>query len=52
MNRTRALSRAYQDFNRRLMTILYEEDPAGVGSSVGAPEDEYAAEAAELVVRL
>jgi hypothetical protein len=43
---------AYQRFRDKLMTILYEEDPGGMGSTVGAPLDEYAQEASRLVPRL
>jgi hypothetical protein len=43
---------AYHRFRDKLMTILYEEDPGGMGSTVGAPLDEYAQEASMLAPRL
>jgi hypothetical protein len=43
---------AYDDTKARLMEILYEEDPDGMGSTIGAPLDEYSAEVAHLMVAL
>lgn len=34
------------------MKVLYEEDPQGFGISIGAPADEYSAQASELLVEL
>lgn len=46
------LTRAYEALCEELNTALYEEDPASMGSNVGAPRDEYAAEAARLAVNV
>lgn len=50
--RTKLLTSAYREFKEALSRALYEEDPAGMGASVGAPLDEYDAEAARLAVAL
>lgn len=50
--RKAALQQAYQSMRVQLMEILYEEDPAGFGSSVSAPRDEYSEEATRLIVAL
>lgn len=51
-SRQKRLSLAYKRFREGLITILYEEDPGRMGSSVGAPPDEYAQEASVLAARL
>lgn len=51
-NRRNKLTRAYEALRQELQAILYEEDPEGMGSSVGAPPDEYAEEAAALIPML
>lgn len=50
--RKAALETAFRTMRTELITILYEEDPTGFGSSVSAPEDEYSEEAARLMVCL
>lgn len=50
--RNEALTRAYEALCQELNIALYEEDPASMGSSVGAPRDEYAAEAARLAATI
>ena len=52
MNRHQELSSAYAELRGRLMAVLYEVDPAGMGSQVGAPMDEYSEEATRLIPRL
>jgi hypothetical protein len=49
---SQALGRAYQQFCQELSNVLYEEDPALMGKSIGAPLDEYGAEAARLAAAL
>ena len=51
-DRRRKLSEAYETLHLALQAILYDEDPAGFGRSVGAPENEYAAEASHLIALL
>lgn len=46
------ISKAYRVAHARLMSILYEEDPDGMGATVGAPEDEYAQPATLLMIAL
>jgi hypothetical protein len=43
---------AYLRLIQRFMAILYEEDPEGFGSTIGAPRDEYSNEAAKLAAEL
>ena len=53
MNRSKGdLTRAYQQFCSELSRVLYEEDPARMGTSVGAPHDEYDGEAVRLAAAL
>jgi hypothetical protein len=50
--REAAMASAYKSFCRELSTHLYDEDPAGIGSSIGAPADEYDSLATRLAVSL
>jgi hypothetical protein len=50
--RNESLSHAYTQLCEELSAALYEEDPASMGSSVGAPLDEYDGEAARLASAL
>jgi hypothetical protein len=47
-----ALKSAYKELSEELSAILYDEDPAGMGSTVGAPRDEYDGLAARIAVAL
>jgi hypothetical protein len=47
-----AMLAAYKQFHKELSEALYDEDPGGMGSSVGAPMDEYDGEAAKLAASL
>jgi len=49
-NRTR--TQAYLEYKAKLEAILYDHDPYGFGSSIGAPSDEYSDEAARLAALL
>lgn len=42
-------TRAYRAFKQEVERILYDADPYGMGSSVGAPRDEYSDAAARLI---
>jgi hypothetical protein len=46
------LRNAYKQFLEKLMKILYDLDPEGIGSSIDAPFDEYRDLATLLVPRL
>lgn len=46
--RNEALALAYKQLCEELSAALYDEDPASMGSTVGAPRDEYDGEAARL----
>ena len=48
----RELVQAYRALCNELSGILYEEDPAGIGKSIGTPDDEYDSEAADLASAL
>jgi hypothetical protein len=50
--RNEAMARAYKQLLNELSAILYEEDPASMGSTVGAPLDEYDGPAARLAAAL
>lgn len=50
--RNEALARAYKQLCEELSAALYDEDPASMGSTVGAPHDEYNEEAARLASAL
>lgn len=52
MRRNDALVAAYERFHRELSNVLYECDPASMGSSIAAPRDEYDMEAARLAAAL
>lgn len=53
MNRSKKdLARAYEQLCDELRTVLYEEDPARMGKSIGAPRDEYDGEAVRLATAL
>src|SRR6266571_1349841 len=47
-----ALSLAYKQLCEELSGALYDEDPASMGSTVGAPRNEYDGEAARLASAL
>lgn len=51
-SREETLRSAYIEFCRELSKLLYEEDPAMMGRTVGAPPDEYDSEAARLASSL
>jgi hypothetical protein len=46
------LALAYERLCDELSRVLYEEDPARIGKSIGAPRDEYNEEAARLATAL
>jgi hypothetical protein len=50
--RNEALALAYKQLCGDLSKVLYEEDPASVGSAVGAPLDEYEGVAVRLASAL
>jgi hypothetical protein len=50
--RNEAMAHAYRQLCEELSAALYEEDPASMGSAVGAPHDEYDGEAARLASKL
>jgi hypothetical protein len=50
--RQKALSLAYEQFRAELSAILYHEDPVSIGDAIGAPQDEYDAEAARLAAAI
>ena len=52
MTSKKNLARAYQQLCDELSRVLYEEDPARMGKSIGAPRDEYDGEAARLATGL
>lgn len=43
---------AYQELQSELSRVLYEEDPAGIGKTIGSPLDEYDGEAGRLAAAL
>jgi hypothetical protein len=45
-------TRAYLDFKSELEAVLYDDDPFRMGSSIGAPSDEYSEVAARLIPTL
>ena len=45
-------TRAYLDFKREVQDVLYDVDPDGMGSSIGAPREEYSDEAARVLPAL
>jgi hypothetical protein len=52
VERKHTMKAAWHDLHRELSAILYEEDPALVGSKMGSPPDEYDGEAVDLIARL
>jgi hypothetical protein len=50
--RNEALASAYKVLCEELSATLYDEDPAGMGSTVGAPRDEYDGQAARIAAAL
>lgn len=50
--RNQALTPAYKELCKELSASLYNEDPAGMGTTVGAPGDEYDGEAARIAAAL
>jgi hypothetical protein len=50
--RNEALGLAYKQLCEELSGALYDEDPAGMGRSAGAPRDEYDGEAARMAAAL
>ncbi len=48
-SREERLSAAYTTLHAKLSEILYNEDPDGMGVTVGAPDDEYSREASNLI---
>lgn len=50
--RQKVLATSYRTFHNRVMKLLYEADPGGMGSTVGAPADEYSEEATKLIAGL
>lgn len=50
--RQERLKSAYAAAQQRLMRVLHQEDPDGMGSSVGAPQNEYSQAAARLLTSL
>jgi hypothetical protein len=51
-NVSRSLRRSVQMLVRRISALLYSYDPAGFGSSVDAPLDEYDSQAGRVVSRV
>lgn len=49
MHSKRGWSQAWQGLRDDLSRALYEYDPEGMGSSVGAPDDEYDGGAIDLI---
>lgn len=50
--RKKRLSSAYSTLYEKLLNILYDEDPEGMGVAAGAPDDEYSPEVSKLIPRL
>src|SRR5438132_6100459 len=51
-SRNEALTSAYVQLCDELSATLYDEDPSGMGSTAGAPRDEYDGEAARIAAAL
>jgi hypothetical protein len=50
--RNEALASAYKELCEELSATLYDVDPAGMGSTVGAPREEYDGQAARIAAAL
>jgi hypothetical protein len=51
-SRDKRFSKAYRELHDTLSTVLWEEDPDGLGITIGSPNDEYDDYSTKLIVEL